>query len=171
MLVQFAFIIAFAKVTWSGVSDDLSGNLGNHVNMTLRRPLWDCKSSRLWIVRLRQRNHPCVETLKKMATPTPVFVMSMSWLFQAFSVLIYPQDSMPERHSGRKAQISNITAAKVCYHSFLLRRPRWPPLEDRRRRDKNMPWAKSHAQDDSGSYGRHLVCSLNICLDRIMIVS
>lgn len=46
------------------------------------------------------------------------------------SVLIFLLDTAPERQSGRKAQISNITAAKVGYHHGpLLNRPRWSRLE------------------------------------------
>jgi len=53
------------------------------------------------------------------AGQTPVFVMS-GWLsvnlpLSRRDVDLCVPDTMPERQSGRKAQISNITAAKVDY--------------------------------------------------------
>jgi hypothetical protein len=53
---------------------------------------------------------------------TPVFVMSAYECIISASDNLYCShlDTAPERQSGRKAQISNITAAKVAYTGSSL---------------------------------------------------
>lgn len=65
-------------------------------------------------------------------------------------------DTTPERQTGRKAQISNITAAKVCV-SVHLRRSTTECYIDGCRRDKNMSRTQGYAQNDFGSDGRYSV--------------
>lgn len=92
---------------------------------------------------------------------TPVFVMSMLHPLFSYPVISpFTADTAPERQSGRKAQISNITAAKVChlFHAnlshfiFLNGLP-----QDCRRCHTDMSRTKSHAQNDPRSNGRHSV--------------
>jgi hypothetical protein len=70
-------------------------------------------------------------------------------------------DAAPERRSGRQAQLSNITAAKVRVSRF----DNWQALfektnkqtEDRCRRHSNVFGSKGHAKNDSGSDGWYFV--------------
>jgi len=157
MFAQFAVIIAFAKVTSPRASDDLAGNLGNlaevsnYVWIGNRRDseLSDYVSEIILVLRPRKR---WLHQLQSLLWVCPDY-------FRPFLFSHILKTRCPSASRGARHRYLILLPQKYVIIFFLMYRPRWPPLEDRRRRDKDMPWAQSHAQDDSGSYGRHLVCS------------
>lgn len=63
-------------------------------------------------------------------------------------------DTTPERQTGRKAQISNITAAKVQFSNIIaMAAATLNSPSDSRRCYPNMFGSESYVENDSGSHG------------------